>query len=71
MTSRGNATHGAGIHPGHVDEVIGITKAYITRVGNGGMPTELEDEIGHHLGTVGHDSEPQLVERGAVDGLML
>ena len=33
------------IHPGHVDEVIGITKAYITRVGNGGMPTELEDEI--------------------------
>ena len=31
VTSRGNATHGAGIHPGHVDEVIGITKAYITR----------------------------------------
>ena len=55
VTSRGNATHGAGIHPGHVDEVIGITKAYITRVGNGGMPTELEDEIGHHLGTVGHE----------------
>ena len=55
VTSRGNATHGAGIHPGHVDEVIGITKAYITRVGNGGMPTELDDEIGHHLGTVGHE----------------
>ena len=55
VTSRGNATHGAGIHPGHVDEVIGITKAYITRVGNGGMPTELEDEVGHHLGTVGHE----------------
>ena len=37
--------HGAGIHPGHVEEVIGITKAYITRVGHGAMPTELEDEM--------------------------
>ena len=55
VTSRGNATHGAGIHPGHVDEVIGITKAYITRVGNGAMPTELEDDVGEHLGTVGHE----------------
>ena len=55
VTSRGNSTHGAGIHPGHVSEVIGITKAYITRVGNGAMPTELEDEVGDHLGTVGHE----------------
>ena len=55
VTSRGNSTHGAGIHPGHVNEVIGITKAYITRVGNGAMPTELEDEVGNHLGTVGHE----------------
>ena len=55
VTSRGNATHGAGIHPGHVDEVIGITKAYITRVGNGAMPTELDDDVGEHLGTVGHE----------------
>ena len=55
VTSRGNATHGAGIHPGHVDDVIGITKAYITRVGNGAMPTELEDADGDHLGTVGHE----------------
>jgi adenylosuccinate synthase len=55
VTSRGNATHGAGIHPGHVEEVIGITKAYITRVGNGAMPTELLDEIGDHLGKVGHE----------------
>ena len=50
VTSRGNATHGAGIHPGHVSDVIGITKAYITRVGNGAMPTELEDADGDHLG---------------------
>jgi len=55
VTSRGNASHGAGIHPGHIDEVIGITKAYITRVGNGAMPTELLDEAGDHLGTVGHE----------------
>lgn len=55
VTSRGNASHGAGIHPGHVNEVIGITKAYITRVGHGAMPTELEDEVGEHLGTVGHE----------------
>ena len=55
VTSRGNASHGAGIHPGHVTEVIGITKAYITRVGHGAMPTELEDEAGEHLGTVGHE----------------
>ena len=55
VTSRGNSTHGAGIHPGHVNEVIGITKAYITRVGNGAMPTELEDEVGDHLGTIGHE----------------
>ncbi len=55
VTSRGNASHGAGIHPGHVEDVIGITKAYITRVGHGAMPTELEDEVGEHLGTVGHE----------------
>jgi adenylosuccinate synthase len=55
VTSRGNATHGAGIHPGHVDDVIGITKAYITRVGHGAMPTEVEDEAGEHMGTVGKE----------------
>ncbi|MEC7625994.1 MAG: adenylosuccinate synthetase, partial [Candidatus Thermoplasmatota archaeon] len=55
ITSRGNATHGAGIHPGHVKDVIGITKAYITRVGHGAMPTELDDEAGEHMGTVGKE----------------
>ena len=55
ITSRGNATHGAGIHPGHVEDVIGITKAYITRVGHGAMPTELDDEAGEHMGTVGKE----------------
>ena len=55
VTSRGNASHGAGVHPGHIEDVIGITKAYITRVGHGAMPTELEDDVGEHLGTVGHE----------------
>ena len=55
VTSRGNATHGVGIHPGHVDRVIGIVKAYTTRVGHGPFTTELEDEIGEHLTEVGHE----------------
>ena len=55
VTSRGNASHGAGIHPGHIDRVVGITKAYITRVGNGAMPTELDDESGAHMASVGHE----------------
>ena len=38
-----------------MDTVIGITKAYITRVGNGHMPTELFDEVGEHLTSVGHE----------------
>ena len=41
ITCRANATHGAGIHPGHIDQCYGITKAYTTRVGNGPFPTEL------------------------------
>ena len=55
VTSRGNSTHGAGIHPGHVNEVIGVVKAYTTRVGHGPFPTELEDENGEHMGVVGHE----------------
>ena len=34
VVGRANATHGAGIHPGHITECFGITKAYCTRVGN-------------------------------------
>jgi adenylosuccinate synthase len=55
VTSRGNATHGAGIHPGHVEEVIGIVKAYTTRVGAGPMPSELFDSDGDHMSDVGHE----------------
>lgn len=55
VTCRGNSTHGAGIHPGHVNEVIGVVKAYTTRVGNGPFPTELFDSVGEHLGKIGHE----------------
>jgi adenylosuccinate synthase len=38
-----------------LDYVLGITKAYTTRVGSGPFPTELFDEVGKHLGTKGHE----------------
>ena len=49
----GGACSGAGIGPTHIDNVIGICKAYTTRVGGGPFPTELEDEVGKHLQEVG------------------
>ena len=57
VTSRANATHGAGIHPGHVDQCFGITKAYTTRVGNGPFPSELplEGGPGMHMAQVGNE----------------
>jgi len=49
----GGALTGAGLGPKHVDRVIGITKAYVTRVGAGPFPTELFDDVGEHLSRVG------------------
>ena len=46
-TVAGNACNGAGFGPAHIDSVIGILKAYTTRVGEGPFPTEQENEIGH------------------------
>jgi adenylosuccinate synthase len=54
-TVAGNAAGGAGIAPRHVGYVLGITKAYTTRVGSGPFPTELTDEIGETLGARGHE----------------
>ncbi len=51
----GGACTGLGIPPTKVDEIIGIVKAYTTRVGNGPFPTQLDDEIGKHLANVGHE----------------
>jgi adenylosuccinate synthase len=49
----GGATTGAGIGPTRIDCVVGITKAYTTRVGAGPFPTELDDAAGEHLRNVG------------------
>ena len=54
-TVAGNAAGGTGIAPRHVGYVLGITKAYTTRVGSGPFPTELTDEIGETLGAKGHE----------------
>ncbi len=51
----GQAAAGSGQGPGAIDYVLGITKAYTTRVGSGPFPTELEDEIGRGLGERGHE----------------
>ncbi|MBT5013396.1 MAG: adenylosuccinate synthase [Rhodospirillaceae bacterium] len=51
----GQAASGSGQGPGAIDYVLGITKAYTTRVGSGPFPTELEDEIGTTLGERGHE----------------
>ncbi len=51
----GGACTGAGIGPRYIDRVIGIAKAYVTRVGAGPFPTELFDDIGDHLVDVGHE----------------
>ena len=51
----GGASIGAGIGPNRINSVLGITKAYTTRVGSGPFPTELHDEIGKHLRDVGDE----------------
>ncbi len=45
-TTVGGACTGLGVGPAHIDEVIGVTKAYTTRVGNGPHPTEQENKVG-------------------------
>lgn len=51
----GQASAGSGLGPRAIEYVLGITKAYTTRVGEGPFPTELDDEIGEHLGRVGKE----------------
>ncbi|MBD9355563.1 adenylosuccinate synthase [Methylomonas albis] len=54
-TTAGGAATGTGVGPLALDYVLGITKAYSTRVGNGPFPTELLDNYGEHLGVKGHE----------------
>ena len=51
----GAAAAGAGVGPQRLHHVLGITKAYTTRVGSGPFPTELDDETGAHLAAVGKE----------------
>src|SRR5262249_13518930 len=51
----GGACTGAGVGPRHIDRVIGIAKAYTTRVGAGPFPTELFDGVGELLVDRGHE----------------
>jgi len=54
-TSSGSAAAGSGVGPNAFDEILGIVKAYTTRVGAGPFPTELACEVGQHLGEKGHE----------------
>ena len=54
-TIAGGCTIGTGIGPKHIDEIIGIAKAYTTRVGEGPFPTELLDKTMQHLQQAGHE----------------
>lgn len=54
-TTAGGAATGSGFGPLYLDYVLGITKAYTTRVGSGPFPTELSCSVGEHLGTKGHE----------------
>src|SRR6185437_16968042 len=54
-TVAGQAAAGSGLGPTAIGYVLGIAKAYTTRVGEGPFPCELDDEIGRHLATVGRE----------------
>lgn len=54
-TTAGYGATGSGAGPRCIDYVLGITKAYTTRVGSGPFPTELFDEMGEHLASKGHE----------------
>ncbi|MDU0462245.1 adenylosuccinate synthase [Staphylococcus ureilyticus] len=51
----GNVTVGGGVGPTYVSKVIGVCKAYTSRVGDGPFPTELFDDDGHHIREVGRE----------------
>ena len=54
-TTAGGVATGAGFGPRYIDYVLGIVKAYTTRVGSGPFPTELDCDVGQHLGVKGHE----------------
>ncbi len=59
---------GLGIAPQKIRDVIGVTKAYCTRVGSGPFPTELENETGEELRKIGNEFGATTAGPAAVDG---
>ena len=51
----GGVTIGSGVGPSKISKVVGVCKAYTSRVGDGPFPSELNDEIGHQIREVGHE----------------
>ena len=51
----GGVCIGAGVPPTKLQNLIGVSKAYCTRVGNGPFPTELDNELGEHIRQIGHE----------------
>lgn len=54
-TIAGGSSIGSGIGPKHIDDIIGVVKAYTTRVGEGPLPTELKDKTGKYIQEKGHE----------------
>jgi adenylosuccinate synthase len=54
-TTAGGAASGSGVGPRDIEYILGIVKAYTTRVGAGPFPTELDDACGQHMGERGHE----------------
>jgi adenylosuccinate synthase len=54
-TTSGGAATGVGIGPGTIDAVLGVVKAYTTRVGNGPLPTELDEPLASRVRELGHE----------------
>jgi adenylosuccinate synthase len=54
-TTAGGAAAGSGVGPRDLEYIVGIVKAYTTRVGSGPFPTELDDACGQHMGEKGHE----------------
>src|SRR5690625_7876132 len=67
----GGVTIGSGVGPTKIDRVVGVSKAYTTRVGDGPFPTELTDEIGDQIREIGREygtttGRPRRVDRKSV-----
>ena len=69
-TSSGNAAIGSGVGPKNIDRIVGVTKAYISRVGSGPFLTEQKNEIGDFLIEKEQSLEWSLGEEEGADGLI-